>query len=420
MTAELPNAAALPGRTSFRAFGYHNYRIWAGGAVVSNVGTWMQRTAQDWLVLTTLTRNDASAVGVVMALQFGPQLLLLPWTGAAADRFNRRKLLMATQAVMGVLALALGLLTISGQARLWHVQVFAFLFGCASAFDSPARQVFVADLVRDEDLPNAVAWNSTSFNAARMVGPAVAGLCIAAIGTGWAFVANGVSFLAVLASLALLRRSELTASGKARRRSGGLVEGLAYVAKRPDLSIILVMLFVIGTFGFNFAIFISTMAVSVFHAGAHQFGFLSSFMAVGTVIGALLATGRNAPRFSLLANSAAVFGLGCALGALAPDYWVFAFSLALVGVATMTLTNVSSSLMQLSTEPSMRGRVMAFRLAVVLGTTPLGAPVVGWVANNLGPRWALGLGAASGVVTAAIGWAYLQKIAGAKPPPRTA
>jgi MFS family permease len=420
VTAELPNTGALPGGTSFRAFGYHNYRIWAGGAVVSNIGTWMQRTAQDWLVLTTLTHNDATAVGVVMALQFGPQLLLLPWTGAAADRFDRRKLLMATQAVMGVLALALGLLTISGLARLWHVQVFAFLFGCASAFDSPARQVFVADLVRDEDLPNAVAWNSTSFNAARMVGPAVAGLCIAVIGTGWAFIANGASFLAVLASLALLRKSELTSSGKAKRRSGGLVEGLSYVAKRPDLTIILVMLFVIGTFGFNFAIFISTMAVSVFHAGAHQFGFLSSFMAVGTVIGALLATGRKAPRFSLLANSAAVFGLGCALGAVSPDYWVFAFSLALVGVATMTLTNVSSSLMQLSTEPSMRGRVMAFRLAVVLGTTPLGAPIVGWVANNLGPRWALGLGAASGVVTAAIGWAYLKRLAGAKPPPHTA
>jgi len=415
VAAELPSTDILPGRAAFRAFAYPNYRVWAGGAVVSNVGTWMQRTAQDWLVLTVLTRNDASAVGVVMALQFGPQFLLLPWTGAAADRFDRRKLLMATQAVMGVLALALGLLTIAGEARLWHVQVFAFLFGCAAAFDAPARQTFVADLVRDEDLPNAVAWNSTSFNSARMVGPAVAGLCIAAIGTGWAFIANGASFLAVLASLTLLRRGELQSGGRAARRRGGLVEGLLYVSRRPDLMTILVMLFVIGTFGFNFSIFIATMAVSVFHASANEYGFLSSFMAVGTVGGALLATRRNAPRFSLLATGSVMFGLGCALGAVAPGYWMFGAALVLTGAASMTVTNVSSSLMQLSTEPAMRGRVMALRLAVIAGGTPLGAPIVGWVADSLGPRWALGVGAASGLLTAAIGWAYLRRMRRAAP-----
>jgi MFS family permease len=193
----------------FRALRSRNYRIWASGAVVSNVGTWMQRTAQDWLVLTQLTHHNAAAVGWVMALQFGPQFLLLPLSGFAADHFNRRRLLMATQAAMGVLALGLGILTVTGLVRLWQVDVFAFLFGSAAALDAPVRQVFVAELVGEADLPNAVAFNSISFNSGRMLGPAVAGIVIAAAGTGWAFLANGISFLAVLASLSLLRVSAL-------------------------------------------------------------------------------------------------------------------------------------------------------------------------------------------------------------------
>jgi MFS family permease len=181
----------------FRSLTSFNYRLWAAGALVSNVGTWMQRTAQDWLVYSQLTHHSASAVGTVMALQFGPQLLLLPWTGFAADHYNQRKLLMATQAAMGVLALALGLLTITGVVQLWHVYVFAFLSGCAAALDAPVRQTFVAELVGDADLPNAVALNSTAFNAAQMVGPALAGMTIASIGTGWAFLVNGFSFAGV-------------------------------------------------------------------------------------------------------------------------------------------------------------------------------------------------------------------------------
>src|SRR5579862_2019765 len=180
-----------PGTGAFRALSIFNFRVWSAGALVSNIGTWVQRTAQDWLVLTQLTHHDASAVGLVMALQFGPQLLLLPWTGFAADHFNQRKLLIATQASMGVLALALGVLTVTGLVQLWHVYVFAFLFGSAAAFDAPVRQTFVAELVGDEDLHNAVAINSTSFNAARMIGPAVSGVIISAISTGWAFLING-------------------------------------------------------------------------------------------------------------------------------------------------------------------------------------------------------------------------------------
>ena len=395
---------------AFRALSSFNYRVWAAGALVSNIGTWMQRIAQDWLVLTQLTHHDASAVGIVMSLQFAPQLLLVPWTGLAADRFNQRKLLMFTQTAMGVLALALGVLTIEGVIRLWHVYLFAFLFGCAAALDAPVRQTFVAELVGDEHLPNAVALNSTSFNAARMIGPAVAGVMIAKVGTGWAFLINGISFAAVLISMSLFRISELQPSVRAKRAPGGFMEGFRYVWGRPDLRAIMIMLFLIGTFGLNFPIFTSTMAVKVFHTDAKGFGLLSSIMAVGTISGALLAAGRKKKaQFGSLLLGAVAFGVGCTLAALSPGYWWFAASLVLIGVAALTLTNTTNSMMQLSAEPAMRGRVMALRLAVALGGTPIGAPIVGWVANRFGPRWALGVGAASGFAAAIVAVAFLRK-----------
>lgn len=385
----------------FRAMRSFNYRVWTAGALVSNIGTWMQRVAQDWLVLTQLTHHDASALGLVMALQFAPQLLLLPWSGYAADRLNQRKLLMATQSTMGALALALGALTVAGIVQLWHVYIFAFIFGAAAAVDAPVRQTFVAELVGDEDLSSAVSLNSTSFNAARMVGPAAAGLIIAKVGTGWAFLMNGISFAAVLISMSFFRMAELRANARASRSAGGFMVGLRYVWHRPDLRGILIMLFLIGTFGLNFPIFISTMAVNVFHTDARGFGLLSSIMAIGTIAGALLA-GASGPRFGSLVVGAGVFGVGCTLGAFAPGYWWFAGTLVIVGVAALTLMNNTNSLMQLTTEPGMRGRVMAFRVAVALGGTPIGAPIVGWIANRFGPRWALGVGAASGFSAAIV------------------
>ena len=398
-----------PSAGIFRSLRGFNYLVWAGGAFVSNVGTWVQRTAQDWLVFTQLTHHDASAVGLVMALQFGPQLLLLPWTGSAADHFNQRKLLIVTQATMGVLSLALGILTVAGVVQLWHVYIFAFLFGSAAAFDAPVRQTFVAELVGNEDLHNAVALNSTSFNAARMIGPGVSGVLIAAIGTGWAFLINGFSFVAVLVSLAFLRFSELRPNARAPRARGSFVEGLRYAWGRPDLKAILAMLFLIGTFGLNFPIFISTMAIGAFHADARAYGLLSSVMAIGTIAGALLSAGRDKPRFGLLVVGAGVFGLGCTFAALAPGYWSFAVGLVVIGVAALTVTNTSNSLMQLSTAPAMRGRVMALRVSIALGGTPIGAPIVGYVANHFGPRWALGVGAASGFAAAMLGLCALAR-----------
>ncbi|MBB5608711.1 MULTISPECIES: MFS transporter [unclassified Janthinobacterium] len=396
-------------RNTFRSLSNPNYRIWAGGALVSNVGTWMQRTAQDWLVLSELTHHNASAVGIVMALQFGPQLLLLPLTGMAADLLDRRKLLLCTQAAMGLLALGLGLLCISGAVQLWQVYVFAFLLGCVTAFDSPVRQTFVSEIVGEEDLTNAVALNSTSFNAARMLGPAVAGLLISSVGSGWVFIINAASFAAVIASLLLLRVQLLRRAPRIAATRASLGEGFRYVRQRPDLMAILLMLFLIGTFGLNFPIFLSTMSVTAFHAGPGQYGLLSSIMACGSVAGALMAAGRAQPRMPLLLGAAALFGVGCALAALMPNYWLFGLLLVPVGIAAQTFTTSVNSSVQLSTTPAMRGRVMAILLAIMAGGTPLGAPIVGWVADTFGPRWALGIAAVSGVAAALVGLRYLVK-----------
>jgi len=390
----------VPG--TFRSLRIFNFRLWTAGGLISNVGTWMQRVAQDWLVLTQLTHHDASALGIVMGLQFAPQLLFLPWTGSAADRLNQRKLLMATQATMGVLALILGALTLSGVIQLWHVYVLAFLSGSAAALDAPVRQTFVAEMVGDADLPNAVALNSSSFNAAQMIGPAVAGLLISNVGLGWAFLLNGLSFAAVLISMSFFRISELHKSARAQRASSGFQEGLRYVWRRPDLMAILIMLFLIGTFAMNFPIFISTMAVNVFHTDARGFGLLSSIMAVGTLSGALFAAGRQKPGFISLFGGAGVVGLGFTLAALAPGYWSFAATLIMIGAAVLTFGNATNSIMQLSTEPAMRGRMMALRIAIALGGTPIGAPIVGWVANHYGPRRALCIGAAAGFAAALV------------------
>jgi len=364
----------------FRSLSVPNYRIWFAGALVSNIGTWMQRTAQDWIVLTDLTDHNATAVGIVMALQFGPQLLLMPWSGLIADRFNRRRLLMVTQGLMGLLGLGLGLITVTGVAQLWHVYLFALGLGIVAAIDAPARQTFVSELVSDDKLSNAVALNSASFNGARLIGPAAAGILTVAIGAGWVFIINAFTFGATVFAMAMLRTKELRPQPRAPRKSGQLMAGFRYVSHRPDIVAVLVTVFLVGTFGFNFAIFTATMATVEFGMGAGEFGFLSSIMAVGSVAGALLSARRSRPRLRLVVAGSAVFGMSCALAAVMPNYVTFAISLALIGFASLTL--------------------MALYMAIFAGGTPLGAPLVGWVADQYGPRWALGVAALSGILAA--------------------
>jgi MFS family permease len=392
---------------TFRSLRGFNYRMYAGGALVSNVGTWMQRIAQDWIVLTQLTHHNATAVGVVMALQFGPQAALLPLTGYAADHLDRRKLMIATQSTLAVLALMLGLLCVMQRVQLWQVYLLALLQGCATAFDAPARQTFVAELVGETDLSNAVALNSTSFNAARMIGPAIAGILIAAVGSGWVFLINAATFSAVIVSLCLLRVRELHVHHRDRPAPGRLLEGFRYLRGRPDLTAVLLMLFLIGTLGFNFPIFISTMSVSAFHVGARQYGLLNSMMAVGSISGALMAARRAHPRLGLVLAAAALFGCGFALAAVAPTYATFGCALLLIGICAQTFSTSAIAMLQLSTLPGMRGRVMAIGLAVSLGSMPIGSPIVGRVADEFGPRWALVLGAASGFAAAIAGVRFL-------------
>ena len=396
-------------RATFRSLAGYNYRLWAAGAIVSNVGTWMQRTAQDWIVFTELTRNDATAVGITMALQFGPSLFLLPLSGFAADHFDRRRLLLVSQSLQALLALGLGILVVTGHVELWHVYVFALLLGCVTAFDAVARQTFVAELVSDKNLSNAVALNSTSYQVARMVGPAMAGLLIAAVGTGWIFVINAASFAGVLWALAALRVHELHRHERAAPKAGGFIEGFRYVRGRPDLLAVLTMLFLVATFCMNFGVFVSSMAVTVFGVGSGGFGLLSSMLAVGSMTGALFAARREQPRVVLLLACSFLLVICFIVAAVMPTYLAFGIALMALGWCVQTFMTTANSTVQLWTEPAMRGRVMAIYMGIVNGCTLIGAPLVGWVANHFGARWSLMVGATAGLLAALVGVRYFRR-----------
>ena len=391
---------------TFRSLGIYNFRLFFIGAFVSNVGTWMQRTAQDWLVLTKLTNHDAAAVGVTLALQFGPVLLMMPIAGLIADRVNRRRMLFITQSLMGILGLGLGLIVVTNVATLYEVYAFAFALGTVSAIDMPVRQTFVSEIVDEKQIPNAVALNSASFNSARLVGPGVAGVLIAVIGSGWVFLINAASFAATLLALAFMHVHELRVTTKPPRKRGQIIEGWRYVASRPDIVIVLVMMSLVGTFGVNFPIFTSTMALA-FHQGANGYGLLSSVMAIGSVLGALMAARREKPRIVVIGLASLGFGLSMLAASIMPTYWSFAAVLIVVGLSALTMMTSANAYVQTTTAPNMRGRVMALYMAIFAGTTPLGAPLVGWIANLAGPRWAIVVGAASGIAAAGVALVWM-------------
>ena len=325
---------------TFRSLRIPNYRLWASGAIVSNTGTWMQRVAQDWLVLTQLTNNSGVAVGITTGLQFAPMLLLAPVAGTVADRFNRRHVLLATQTTSGLLALVLGALVVTDTAQLWHVYVLAALLGVAAAIDAPARQTFVSELVGTEDLPNAVGLNSASFHAGRLIGPGVAGLLIHWFGTGPVFLINGVTFGAVVISLLRMKIADLRPQPRSTRGRGSVREGLTYVRNRPDILLVLVIVGMVGTFGLNFQMTTALMARLAFDKGSGEYGLLGSVMAVGSLAGALLAARRERPRLRLVIGAAMAFGIFATVSAVMPTYWLFAASLVPVGLASLTLMTV--------------------------------------------------------------------------------
>lgn len=385
----------------FRSFANVNYRIWFIGALVSNVGGWMQATAQDWVVLTELTDNDAAAMGVTMALQFGPPLVLVSVTGWVADRFDRRRILLTTQSLLLLFALAAGILLLTGVMTLPLMFGFALAFGVVNAFDAPARQAFVSDMVSTGDTSNAVALNSASFNLARMIGPAVGGLLIVAIGSGWVFIANAATFLAMMLALLLMRRSLLAPRVKSRNR-GGLAAGFRYVWGRGDLRVVFIMVFLIGAFGMNFPIFASTMALE-FGRGADGYGLLSSILAIGSLTGALLAARRERARVRVMIVAAGGFGVASFVSAAMPSYAAYAVTLMFIGFSIVTLLTTANGYVQMTTDAALRGRVLALYMAVIMGSTPIGAPIAGWVADAFGPRAAIMLGGTAGLVACLIG-----------------
>ncbi|MEU9214247.1 MFS transporter [Streptomyces sp. NPDC048415] len=385
----------------FSSLRIRNYRLFFLGQVVSNTGTWMQRIAQDWLVLS-LTGSSA-AVGITTALQFLPMLLFGLYGGVLVDRLPKRPALLATQTAMGLTGLALAFLTLSGHVQVWHVYLAAFAVGLATVVDNPARQSFVSEMVGPGQLQNAVSLNSANFQSARLVGPAVAGLLITGVGTGWAFLFNGLSFVAPIAGLLMMRARELHVVERAPRGKGQLREGLHYVASRPELIWPIVLVGFIGTFGFNFPVWLSAYADDVFHAGAGAYSLFNTLMALGSLAGALLAARRGTARLRVLIAAAVAFGALEVVAATAPSLWLFSLLMVPLGIFGLTVNVTANTSVQMATDPAMRGRVMALFMMVFMGGTPLGAPLVGWVTDAYGPRvgFALGglvsLAAASGV-----------------------
>jgi MFS family permease len=395
-----PQVSAALGTSSrggiFASLRVPNYRLYAGGQVVSLVGTWMQRVAQDWLVLD-LSGGNATALGVAAALQFSPTLVLSLWGGVLADRVDKRRMLVMLQVAMGLCAVVLGVAEVAGVVELWHVYVLCVLLGCFSALDVPVRQAFVPELVGIDQVGNAVALNSVTFNLARIIGPSIAGLLLAVIGTGELFLLNALSFAGVVLALLRMDPARLVVTEPVPRAPGQLRAALRYVRGRPDLVAVLVLVFLVATFGLNFQIVLAVVARNVFGLGPDAYGLLSTLVAAGSVAGAVVAARRSGrPRLRLVAGSGLVFGVLLTASGLMPTFALTGAVLVLVGCAALTFTTAANAAVQLGVEPSMRGRVMGLYFLLFLGGAPAGAPLLGVLGDRFGGQFPL---VAGGVVT---------------------
>ncbi len=395
------------GRVTFASLAIPNYRRYISGQSISLIGTWMQMAAQAWLVLT-LT-GSSTALGVIVALQTLPVLLLGPYGGVIADRVDKRRLMVALQAAMGLQALLLAVLTLSGSVTVWEIGLLALGLGLNNAFENPARQSFMLEMVGPENLRNAVSLNSVLVNVARTIGPAVAGIMIATVGEGWCFALNAASFLAVIASLSTLDRSAIHPSPPSGHEPGQLREGLRYVRSRPELFAPLLMMGAVGALAYEFQVTLPVMASRGLHVGAAGYGFMTAAMGFGAVIGGLFVAAKGRTGLPTLIAASSAFGVVLTLAALAPTLALEMLALALAGAASIAFMSCGNSTLQLAAAPSMRGRVMALWFVAFQGSTPIGGPIVGWVMAGAGARAGLGLGAVTCVIVALLGLSFLRR-----------
>ncbi|NYH52150.1 MULTISPECIES: MFS transporter [Nocardiopsis] len=397
----------------FRSLSNRNYRLYALGQLLSNPGTWMQRIAQDWLVLQ-LSGGSGIALGMTTALQFLPMLFLGLWGGALVDRLDKRKLLICTQSAMGVLAIGLGVMATAGTAQVWHVYLFALGLGMITVLDNPGRQTFVPEMVGRDDLSNAIALNSASFQLGRVTGPAIAGLLIAVIGSGPVFLINGASFGFTIIALAMIRTFELSPTERVPRGRGQIREGLRYIGGRRDLVLLLAMAASTQFFGANTQNQIALVINNVFESGADAFGAAAAFLAVGALAGALMAARRERPRLRLVLIGSMAFGALQVVAGLMPGYVPFVVVLVPMGMAFMTYVTTLNATFQLSVDPRMRGRVMSMFLLVFMGVAPIGAPVVGLLADTFGPQASFMIGGSVTLVVVSVLSALLFRVKGVR------
>ncbi|MDX6453552.1 MAG: hypothetical protein QOH16_3601 [Gaiellaceae bacterium] len=396
------------GRMTFAAMVVPNYRRYVSGQSVSLIGTWMQMIAQSWLVLT-LTHSSI-ALGAIVAVQTLPVLVLGPYGGVIADRVDKRRLMVALQTLMGVQALVLGVLTITGAIRFWEIGVLAGLLGLNNAFENPSRQSFILELVGPEHLRNAVSLNSVLVNVARAVGPAVAGVLIATVGIGVCFLVNAASFVAVVASLLTMDRSQLNPSAPTPRQRGQLREGLSYVRRSPELAVPLAMMGLAGMLAYEFPVTLPVIDHDSLHGGAAAYGLMTTAMGIGAVVGGLFTAARGRTGIRPLSIAASAFGVMVVLASLAPDLPLEFVALAGVGAGSVSFMAIGNSTLQLGAAPQMRGRVMSLWFVAFQGSTPIGGPLVGWVIAAAGARVGLGLGGVTLLVVAALGALVLQRL----------
>lgn len=394
---------------TFASMRYVNYRYWFVASLIASTGAWLQRVAQDWYVLTVLTDHDSGQVGIVTALQFLPIILFSALAGVLADRIPGRRLLQCTQAGVGLVSLVMGLVVLTGTGELWHQYILAFVSGTISAVDTPARQAFVGELVPPDKMANAVALNATAFHAARLIGPASAGLFIDWWGVGPVFLIDAGMFAAPIIALFLMRADRLYPRTLIPRARGQLREGIAYVRGRTDICIILVTIFVVSALGMNFQLTSALMATTVFGKSAGSFGVLSTFMALGSILGST-AVARRTPRLRAILMGAAFYGTAEILLGLSPSYWWFAVLAVPTGYGMLTMNTSANALMQTRTDPDKRGRIMALYSLVYLGATPIGSPIIGRIGALFGARWAILVGGiASLSIAVACGvWAMIH------------